>query len=219
MDCIKINIGDITNKNFFYPIIGLCGLCMTYFGNRFVRPTIFSIGTLLSTGGSYKLANLIMNEFNYKNCLLMCGASVVSGFSGGFLAIKLYKLTYFCLGFICGGMLGYLLYDYLLFNYKLGVIFNRDIIFWLSLFIPGGISGTISLYKRTELSIMTTSFIGPLMMVWSFSKFTNYQNLLIYIPTFILLSLSGLFIQYKRYKNKKNIEDKQDITYIGINKP
>ena len=44
--------------------------------------------------------------------------SLVSGFSGGFLAIRLYKLTYFTLGFICGGSVGYLLHEIIFYKYK-----------------------------------------------------------------------------------------------------
>ena len=47
MNCLKINYKYLDDHNFIYPILGLCGLFMTYLGNRFVRPTIFSLGTIL----------------------------------------------------------------------------------------------------------------------------------------------------------------------------
>ena len=59
MDCFNLNISDLGDKNYIYPIMGCCGLFMTYLGNKFVRPTIFSLGTILSMGSSYKLTELI----------------------------------------------------------------------------------------------------------------------------------------------------------------
>jgi len=210
MDCFNLDINGLNDKNYIFPIIGLCGLCMTYFGNKFIKPTIFSLGTILSMGSSYKLTEIIMDQFKYNNCLVKCGISVVSGFSGGFLALKLYKFTYFALGFVCGGIAGYLTYDFILFNYHLGMIYNYDIVFWLSLGIPGILSGVISLYKEKEISIMTTSFIGPMLLIYSFNQFTHYYNLYAFIPVYILMSTTGLFVQHKKYR-----EDKLVISYSG----
>ena len=205
MDCFKLNYEYINDHNLILPIIGLCGICMTYLGNRFVRPTIFTLGTILSTGSSYKLTGLVMDHFKYNNCLLKCGISAMTGFSGGFLAIKLYRITYFTMGFICGGVIGYLLYDTILFNYKLGIIYKYDTIFWLSIGIPGILSGIVSLYKEKELSIMTTSFVGPLLTIYSVNQFTEYYNLFLFIGLYSLMSGSGFYIQYKKYKKDKNI--------------
>lgn len=207
MDCFKLDY--INDHNLILPLVGLCGLFMTYLGNKFVRPTIFTLGTILSTGSSYKLTGLVMDHLKYDNCLLKCGISVVTGFSGGVLAIKLYRLTYFTMGFICGGMIGYLLYDTVLFNYKLGIIYEYDTIFWLSIGIPGILSGILSLYKEKELSIMTTAFVGPLLTIYSVNQFTEYYNLYLFIGIYLLMSGSGLYIQYRKYRKDKNI------SYVG----
>ena len=210
MDCFDLNINDLGDKNYIYPLVGFCGLCITYLGNKFVRPTIFTLGTILSTGSSYKLTHIVMNQFNYNNCLVKCGVSLISGFSGGYLALKLYKITYFTLGFVCGGSFGYLLHEIIFCKYKLGVIYNYDIVFWLSLGIPGVLSGVISMYKEQELSIMTTAFVGPLLLIYSFNQFTNYYNLYAFIPVYLFMATTGLFVQYKKYKM-----DKLKITYGG----
>ena len=210
MDCFDLNINDLGDKNYIYPLVGFCGLCITYLGNKFVRPTIFTLGTILSTGSSYKLTHIVMNQFNYNNCLVKCGVSLISGFSGGYLALKLYKITYFTLGFVCGGSFGYLLHEIIFCKYKLGVIYNYDIVFWLSLGIPGVLSGVISMYKEQELSIMTTAFVGPLLLIYSFNQFTNYYNLYAFIPVYLFMVTTGLFVQYKKYKM-----DKLKITYGG----
>ena len=210
MDCFNLNINDLGNKNYIFPLVGLCGLFMTYLGNKFVRPTIFTLGTILSTGSSYKLTHIIMNQFNYNNCLVKCSISLISGFSGGYLALKLYKITYFTLGFVCGGSFGYLLHEIIFCKYKLGIIYNYDIVFWLSLGIPGVFSGIISMYKEQELSIMTTAFVGPLLSIYSFNQFTDYYNLYAFIPVYLFMVTSGLCVQYKKYKM-----DKLKITYGG----
>jgi len=210
MDCFKLDYEYINDHNLIFPLVGFCGLFMTYLGNKFVRPTIFTLGTILSTGSSYKLTHVIMNQFNYNNCLVKCGVSLISGFSGGYLALKLYKITYFTLGFVCGGSFGYLLHEIIFFKYKLGMVYNYDIVFWLSLGIPGILSGIISMYKEQELSIMTTAFVGPLLSIYSFNQFTNYYNLYAFIPVYLFMATSGLFVQYKKYKM-----DKLMITYGG----
>ena len=210
MDCFKLDYEYINDHNLIFPFVGFCGLFMTYLGNKFVRPTIFTLGTILSTGSSYKLTHLIMNQFNYNNCLVKCGVSLISGFSGGYLSLKLYKITYFTLGFVCGGSLGYLLHEIIFFKYKLGMLYNYDIVFWLSLAIPGILSGIISIYKEQELSIMTTAFVGPLLLIYSFNQFTDYYNLYAFIPVYLFMTTTGLFVQYKKYKM-----DKLMITYGG----
>ena len=210
MECFKIDYKYLDNHNLIYPLLGLSGLFMTYLGNKFVRPTIFTLGTILSTGSSYKLTHLVMNQFNYNNCLVKCGVSLISGFSGGYLALKLYKITYFTLGFVCGGSFGYLLHEIIFFKYKLGMLYNYDIVFWLSLGIPGILSGIISMYKEQELSIMTTAFVGPLLSIYSFNQFTNYYTLYSFIPVYLFMATTGLCVQYKKYKM-----DKLKITYGG----
>ena len=205
MDCFNLNISD---KNYIFPLVGLCGLFMTYLGNKFVRPTIFTLGTILSTGSSYKLTELVMHQFKYDNCLVKCGVSLIFGFSGGYLALKLYKITYFTLGFVCGGTFGYSLHEIIFCKYKLGMIYNYDIVFWLSIGIPGVLSGIISMYKEQELTIMTTAFVGPLLSVYSFYQFSNYYNLYVFISVYLFMVSTGLFVQYKKYKM-----DKLKITY------
>ena len=90
------------------------------------------------------------------------------------------------------------------------MVYNYDIVFWLSLAIPGILSGIISIYKEQELSIMTTAFVGPLLSIYSFNQFTDYYNLYAFIPVYLFMATTGLFVQYKKYK-----KDKLKITYSG----
>ena len=219
MDCFNLNILDY-NGNYLYPIIGACGLCMTYLGNRFVRPTIFSLGTILSMESSYKATHLIMDHYNYsKNeCLIKNSVSIISGFSGGFLLLKLYRFTNFILGFIFGGSLGYLSYDILYHNNQLDISQIYDKTLLLFVLIPGVSSGIVATYNENKISMLTTSFIGPLLTIWSFNQFTHYYELYLFILSYISLSCSGFYIQYKKYKDDKindTIKTNFDITYNG----
>jgi hypothetical protein len=218
MDCFNLNILDY-DGNYLYPIMGLAGLCMTYLGNKFVRPTIFSLGTIISMESSYKATNLILNHYDYsKNeCLIKNIVSVISGFSGGFLLLKLYKLTTFFLGFILGGSLGFLSYN-LINNYHLNNINIYDKTLLLFVFIPGVSFGIITVYNENKISILTTSFVGPLLIIWSFYQFTHYYELYLFILTYISLSSSGFYIQYRKYKNDRitnSLKSDIDITYNG----
>ena len=42
MNCLEFKISEINiNENYLYPFLGLFGLMITYFGNKFVKPTLF----------------------------------------------------------------------------------------------------------------------------------------------------------------------------------
>ena len=217
MECFDIKFTDNIDTNLIYPLTCTAGLIITYFGNRFVKPTLFCLGTILSIGSSYKLIDFIMDHFKYQNCILHGILSIVSGFSGGFLILKLYKLSYFLIGFTCGGSFGYLLYHFLCHDIHLGIIYLYDNMFWICIFIPGLLSGTISIFKEKEISLLTTSLIGPALSIYSFHLLTDYYNIYLFASVYLLLSLSGLFIQYRRYKNNKELKELKDfdIQYSG----
>ena len=46
MNCL-FNIYDVKlNENYLYPFLGLFGLMITYFGNKFIKPTLFLGGMI-----------------------------------------------------------------------------------------------------------------------------------------------------------------------------
>ena len=143
--------------------------------------------------------------------------SIISGFSGGFLLLKLYRFTNFLLGFVFGGSLGYLSYDILYHNNQLEQhIYDKTLL--LFVLIPGVSSGIVATYNENKISMLTTSFIGPLLTIWSFNQFTHYYELYLFILSYISLSTSGFYIQYKKYKNDKitdSLKSDIDITYNG----
>ena len=212
MECLKFNIFDLQiNENYLYPLLALSGIAITYLGNRFVKPTLFLSGILVSSTSSYKLTEFILNEINHKDCNIIYGATAIMSISGGFIALKLYKLMNFILGFFTGGSFGYFVYISWLHNYNLGVYFIFDNVFWLSTLIPGVICGIITHFKENELSMVLTSLIGPILIIiplerlFEKNKYIKNEMLLIsiYILTYTFFSLSGFILQKKRNDNRR----------------
>ena len=221
MDCLKFNILDVNvNENYLMPLLGLCGLAITYLGNKFIKPTLFLGGTILSSTSSYKLTEFILKEANYNNCKIVYVATGLMGISGGFIALKLYKLMNFILGFLAGGSLGYLVYISLLNKICLGIYFIYDNMFWLCTLIPGLLGGIITHYKEKELSIILTSLIGPILIVIPVKVLIdkknlisgNFTELLIYILIYSFFSFTGFLLQRKRI-NDRSIQYKSSSSY------
>ena len=66
MECFDLKITNNIDTNLIYPLTCAVGLIITYLGNRFVKPTIFCLGTILSVGSSYKLIDSKWNILNIK---------------------------------------------------------------------------------------------------------------------------------------------------------
>lgn len=212
MECLKFNIFDLQiNENYLYPLLALSGVAITYLGNKFVKPTLFLSGILVSSTSSYKLTEFILNEINHKDCNIIYASTAIMSISGGFIALKLYKLMNFILGFFTGGSIGYIIYISLLHNYNLGVYFIFDNVFWLSTLIPGVICGIITHYKENELSMVLTSLIGPVLIIIPLERLLEKKKyiknemllIMIYVLTYIFFSLTGFRLQKKRNDNRR----------------
>lgn len=221
MDCFKFNIYDLNiNENYLYPALGFCGLAITYLGNKFIKPTLFIGGTILSSTGSYKLTEFVLKELSYNNCNIIYVTTGLMSISGGFIALKLYKVMNFILGFLTGTSIGYLLYISLLYKICLGIYFIYDNMFWLSTLIPGFLGGIITHYKEKELSIILTSLIGPILIVIPTKELIEKKNLvsenfikfIIYFFIYMFFSLTGFKIQKKRI-NDRSIQYKSPTSY------
>jgi hypothetical protein len=216
MDCLKFNIFDLNvNENYLIPILGLFGLAITYLGNKFIKPTLFVGGTLISSTSSYKLTEFILIETKHNNCDILYIATLLTSISGGFIILKLYKFMNFILGFFAGGSMGYLLYISWLHKYCLGVYFIFDNMFWICSLTPGLLCGIITYIKEKELSMLLTALIGPALIVVSSEKLLNETikdypllNYSIYILIYLFFSITGFYVQNKRKKNNEN-DDKQ----------
>jgi hypothetical protein len=224
MNCLNFNINEINiNENYILPFLGLFGLCITYLGNKFIRPTLFLSGILLSTTSSYKLTEFILNETKQNSCEILYASTLISGISGGFLILKLYSLSNFFLGICSGGSIGYLVYISGLNNICLGTYFIYDNMLWICIGIPGIISGIITYIYKKELSIILTSLIGPCLLIYSGKilielKFNNSILLsILYILLYLILSSTGYYIQNKRLNNNNDKEISYKPHYKCIN--
>jgi len=215
MNCTKIDILDLKiNEKYLYPFFAIFGLCMTYFGNKFIKPTLFISGTIVSSTSSFKLTEFVLKELKYDNCNILYIVMLICSLSGGFLFLKLYNYMNFFIGFGVGSSLGYMLYTLWLHNYCLGVYFILDTMLWLNLLIPGLISGFIVHKKEKELSMLLTSIIGPILVVIPLQELIEKKSFLddhhllqnlVYLCIYGILTFSGFYIQYKREKNKRQI--------------
>ena len=139
---------------------------------------------------------------------------LICSLSGGFLFLKLYNYKNFFIGFGVGSSLGYMLYTLWLHNYCLGVYFIFDTMLWLNLLIPGFISGFIVHKKEKEFSMLLTSIIGPILVIIPLQELVEKKSFLddyhilqnlVYLFIYGILTFSGFYIQYKREKNKRQI--------------
>ena len=55
INCIDIDYKPELSNTLLFSIIGLFGMGITYLGNKLIKPTIFTGGTIISTISSYKL--------------------------------------------------------------------------------------------------------------------------------------------------------------------
>ena len=89
MNCLHFNIYDVKlNENYLYPFLGLFGLMITYFGNKFIKPTLFLGGMITSSTSSYKLTEFILETAKYESCEIIYASTFILSISGGFLGFK-----------------------------------------------------------------------------------------------------------------------------------
>ena len=92
MNCSTINIFDLhINENYLYPFLGVIGLLITYLGNKFIKPTLFIGGTIVSSTSSFKLTEFVLEELNYNNCNFLYFVMFLFSLSGGFMFLELYN--------------------------------------------------------------------------------------------------------------------------------
>ena len=224
MNCLEFKISEINiNENYLYPFLGLFGLMITYFGNKFVKPTLFVGGMIASSSGSYKLTEFILKEIKYDSCEIIYASTIILSISGGFLALKIFHLLNFILGLLTGASIGYIVYISGLNKICLGIYFIYDNMFWICTIIPGIICGIITYYKY-ELSIILTSLIGPALSIIGLKRLIDGKELLknnnleyiIYGLLYIMMSSTGFYLQKNKDNKKKQINYKNNYRTISL---
>lgn len=199
------------SNGIFFGLLGFFGTCITYYGNKIIKPTLYMGGTLISTMSSYKLLNITMNYTHYHDCMALYTISFLCGLVGGFNLLKWYYLINFMLGFSGGASIGYLLYvSFLQCKLNLGKIWIFDNLALLCIICPGFISGIYSLKKDQETMMLVTAIIGPFLVIYSGNillfhneNVTEIINSPIHFCVYILMMISGLYLQRKRYLTKQ----------------
>ena len=214
MNCLEFKISEINiNENYLYPFLGLFGFMITYFGNKFVKPTLFLGGMIASSSGSYKLTEFVLKEIKYDSCEIVYASTIILSISSGFIALKIFHLLNFILGLLTGASIGYIVYISGLNKICLGIYFIYDNMFWICTIIPGIICGIITHYKEQELSIILTSLIGPALSIIGLKRLIDGKELLknnnleyiIYGLLYIMMSSTGFYLQRKREKKTNKL--------------
>ena len=225
MNCLEFKISEINiNENYLYPFLGLFGFMITYFGNKFVKPTLFLGGMIASSSGSYKLTEFVLKEIKYDSCEIVYASTIILSISSGFIALKIFHLLNFILGLLTGASIGYIVYISGLNKICLGIYFIYDNMFWICTIIPGIICGIITHYKEQELSIILTSLIGPALSIIGLKRLIDGKELLknnnleyfIYGLLYIMMSSTGFYLQRKREKKKKQINYTNNYRTISL---
>lgn len=214
---VSQNIGD------FVILIGLFifGVLITFFGNMFMKPTLFTGGAIISFTSSYSMGKTIMRHIYYNNCKILFLCSIMLGVLGGFSALRWYYFVNFILGAGAGASLGYFFYELIFYRFSLGVYFLFDTVLWICMLVPGILSGLYMLKKEREVNMLLTSLIGPGLILYS-SNSLIYNNSIskyniFYLIIYLLLVITGLYVQLRRTKVKAKDEPeekKKFITYV-----
>tara|TARA_B110000208_G_scaffold185275_2_gene240224 strand:- start:1122 stop:1877 length:756 start_codon:yes stop_codon:yes gene_type:complete len=201
-----------------YTLLFIFGLFITYFGNVYSDKILTILGFFPGFYSIYYIANIIANNTIKLDCPSIIYLSLLGGCVTTLLCYKIIKVAYISFGFLAGSTLGYILYIIFLHHIHIDTIYiyNNSYIITELLF---GILGAILFYKkRSELLMIYTSFIGPYFILKYLDKLVfvklnrptlilEIENnipdtsiMVIYMVLYIVLTMSGLVIQYKRYK-------------------
>ena len=233
------NVYD-SNKyiNMMYFVFLLMSLYLTYFGNTQIKKIMTCIAFIPGFYVSYYGLTLL-SRYVYK---VKCPAIIITSlFAGGLTAMVskwFVSVSYTCLGLLFGISIGYILYILVFQHLKTTPMY----IYNTSFFVTEGISGLIGAYifqkKKIEFMMIFTSFIGAYETLIYIDKLlsVNYKYdfinviinkekisdkkgsymLFLYVMIYMVLSLTGLYVQYNRHK-KKTIKNPYNINAIRTN--
>tara|TARA_A100001015_G_scaffold236195_1_gene268288 strand:+ start:2096 stop:2842 length:747 start_codon:yes stop_codon:yes gene_type:complete len=213
----KINYTDI---NGLIDVINICyilfGLFITFFGYKYALKILTVLGFLPGFYGIFYITNIISGYVNL-NCGSIFTFSLIGGLFTSLIISKILYLGYTLLGFMMGVSVGYFIYMIILNKIHIGkfYIYNNSFIVTELVF---GITGAVYFTKKkNNFMIISTSLIGPYLFVKSLDKliFQSKPKLLLdinniqqdllanvlYLITYMSLSMLGLYFQYKKMKN------------------
>jgi hypothetical protein len=215
-----------------YTLMLFAGIITTYFGHRIVKPVIFTVGvTLGSMLGTY--ASMYYSSWFSMTCKSLYIVSGLSAGIGGSLALSIYKIANALLGFSLGSSLGYFVYNLGLDKFQLGEFMFKDGMYWLCVGIPAVLAAWFCVNKNQEILMLLTPIPGALMFLYAIDhlivsnvnggsvleKFewrADTWTEIIYAFMWVLMSVSGMWIQYHQRHKKVSYTGNDDSIYSEL---
>ena len=235
--CMALNettssIDKVVNGSEFMDVVHtlmlFAGLIVTFYGNKIVKPVIFTagatLGAIAGTYGAMSYSKWFAIQCN--TLYIICG---VSGLIGASLALSVYRIANALLGASIGSSAGYFIYNLGLDQIKLGEFLMHDWMYWICVGLPGLFGAYYCVNKNRELMMYLTPFPGSLMFLYAVdqllvsnvsgnSVFAELEwkndNLSqwVYAGIWMLMSAIGVAVQKRGYLIASYYGD--DTTYI-----
>lgn len=232
IDNYDVYVQKLNNDNGFiivlHAMLLFMSLFLTYFGNKYVKYVLGLIGFVPGFYGMYYILSIVSGSVINIKCRNIIIISSILGLITACISSKIVSLAYSLLGLLVGTSIGYMLYVLILHKIHIGTTYIYENSFIVTEIVCGLI-GLIIFYKtKTQQLMMFTSFVGAYYSIYYFDKLfiTNshlnlniseiqpiYSNISLYLISYILLSSSGLYVQYNRNiynANKHKINYSED---------
>tara|TARA_B110000208_G_scaffold149266_1_gene180207 strand:+ start:59 stop:814 length:756 start_codon:yes stop_codon:yes gene_type:complete len=172
MDCLNIINSNIFEKynieannleNYLisFYLIGLAySYLMMFYGYKILKPTLF-LGGVVSGMVVDKYIIQLSEPYYVFDCKVYYWFITISCLLMGMVVLNLYKLGTFSVGGLAGGAIGYMSYNYISENIS---VIDKSYEPALVM-IPALIGGFGLMYKQEYMSLLLTSFLGPLLNI------------------------------------------------------
>jgi len=230
IDNYDVYVQKLNNDNGFiivlHAMLLFMSLFLTYFGNKYVKYVLGLIGFVPGFYGMYYILSIVSGSVINIKCRNIIIISSILGLITACISSKIVSLAYSLLGLLVGTSIGYMLYVLILHKIHIGTTYIYENSFIVTEIVCGLI-GLIIFYKtKTQQLMMFTSFVGAYYSIYYFDKLfitnshlnlnisdiqPNYSNISLYLISYILLSSSGLYVQYNRNIYNAN---KHKINYL-----
>ena len=214
------NIED--GVDIIYSLLLMFGIFITYFGNKYINKILLILGFFPGFYGVYYIASIIGSKID-TTCATVIIWSLLGGFLTSIISNTYINLAYTLLGFLTGSTIGYMLYLIFLNHIHIGTLSIYSNSFIVTELLSGTVGSIIFYKNKDNLLMISTSLIGPLFAIKNFDKLVFKTDpkfmldikhlkhdtlaLVLYLIIYMVLSISGLLIQYRRYKKTKNPDD------------
>ena len=235
--CMNLNnmtssIDEVIHGSDFMEVVNtlmlITGLVITFYGNKIVKPVIFTTGaTLGAIAGTY--GGMSYSKWFSIQCNSLYIISGIAGLIGASLALSVYRIANALLGASLGSSVGYFVYNLGLNRITLGEFLMHDWMYWICVGLPGLFGAYYCVNKNRELMMYLTPFPGSLMFLYAVdqllvsnvsgnSVFAELEwkndNLSqwVYAGIWMLMSAIGVAVQKRGYLIASYYGD--DTTYI-----